>query len=84
MLPLSPLVLGLNGETLKGRNFMYYNIGDMVRTKKPHPCGSKLWEITRVGVDFKLKCECCGHIVMLSREKALKAITKKIKSKEEA
>ena len=26
---------------------MDYNIGDIVRTKKPHPCGSKLWEITR-------------------------------------
>ena len=40
--------------------------------------GSKLWEITRVGVDFKLKCKGCGHIVMLEREKALKAIKKKL------
>ena len=55
---------------------MQYNIGDIVRTKKPHPCGSKLWEITRVGVDFKLKCQGCGHIVILERQKALKAITK--------
>ena len=31
-----------------------YNIGDIVRTKKPHPCGSKEWEVTRIGVDFKL------------------------------
>ena len=38
---------------------MKYNIGDIVRTKKTHPCGSKLWEITRVGVDFKLKCQGC-------------------------
>ena len=58
---------------------MKYNIGDIVRTKKQHPCGSKLWEITRVGVDFKLKCQGCGHIVMIPREKALKIITKKIK-----
>ena len=57
---------------------MDYNIGDIVRTKKQHPCGSKLWEITRVGVDFKLKCQGCGHIVMVPREKALKMITKKI------
>lgn len=55
---------------------MVYNIGDIVRTKKPHPCGSKLWEITRVGVDFKLKCQGCGHIVLLERQKALKVITK--------
>ena len=60
---------------------MEYNIGDIVRTKKQHPCGSKLWEITRVGVDFKLKCQGCGHIVMLPREKALKSITKKIEEK---
>ena len=56
---------------------MEYNIGDIVRTKKPHPCGCKLWEITRVGVDFKLKCTKCEHVVILPREKALKAITKK-------
>ena len=37
---------------------MDYNIGDIVKLKKQHPCGSKLWELTRVGVDFKLKC--CG------------------------
>ena len=55
---------------------MDYNIGDIVRTKKQHPCGSKLWEITRVGVDFKLKCQGCGHVVVLERPKALKAITK--------
>ena len=57
---------------------MEYQIGDIVKTKKPHPCGSKLWEITRVGVDFKLKCQVCGHIVVLERQKALKAITKKM------
>ena len=54
---------------------MEYNIGDIVKTKKQHPCGSKLWEITRVGVDFKLKGQGCGHVVMIPREKALKRIT---------
>ena len=61
---------------------MQYEIGDIVRTKKAHPCGSKLWEITRVGVDFKLKCTKCGHVVTLERQKALKAITKKEETKE--
>lgn len=60
---------------------MEYHVGDIVRTKKQHPCGSKLWEITRVGVDFKLKCQVCEHVVILPREKALKAITKKIENK---
>ena len=57
---------------------MDYNIGDIVKTKKQHPCVSKEWEVTRVGVDFKLKCIGCGHVVMLPRERALKAITKKM------
>lgn len=60
---------------------MEYNVGDIVRTKKVHPCGSKLWEITRVGVDFKLKCLGCGHVIMLERQKALKMITKKEQQK---
>lgn len=55
-----------------------YQIGDIVETKKQHPCGSKNWEITRIGVDFKLKCLGCGHVVMLEREKALKSIKKKL------
>ncbi len=57
---------------------MEYNVGDNVRTKKQHPCGSKEWEIERVGVDFKLKCKGCNTVVTMPREKALKAITKKL------
>jgi hypothetical protein len=55
-----------------------YVIGDIVQTKKKHPCGSDTWEITRIGVDFKLKCTGCGHVIMVEREKALKMIKKKI------
>lgn len=44
-----------------------YEIGDLVTMKKPHPCGSKEWEILRVGADFRLKCAGCGHQVMLAR-----------------
>lgn len=61
---------------------MEYNIGDIVRTKKQHPCGSKLWKITRVGVDFKLKCLGCEHELILERQKALKMITKKLNEEE--
>lgn len=57
---------------------MEYEVGDIVKTKKQHPCGSKEWEITRVGVDFKLKCLKCEHVITLNREKALKMITKKL------
>lgn len=58
---------------------MEYNIGDIIEFKKPHPCGSKQWEITRVGVDFKFKCMGCSHVVVLNRQDALKRIKKLIK-----
>lgn len=57
---------------------MEYRIGDMVKLKKQHPCGSKIWQITRVGVDFKFKCQGCGHEIMVERTKALKMIKEKI------
>ena len=67
----------------KKGSIMEYQIGDIVRSKKVHPCGSKLWEITRVGIDFKLKCQGCGHVIMIPREKALKMITKLEERKEQ-
>ena len=57
-----------------------YEIGDVVKMKKSHPCGSDRWEITRTGIDFGLKCLGCGHRVMIPRpkfEKAVKAIVAK-------
>lgn len=56
---------------------MDYSVGDLVIMKKPHPCGCAEFEVLRVGVDFKLRCACCGREVMLPREKALKSIKKK-------
>ena len=43
------------------------NVGDIVKMKKAHPCGSDEWEITRTGMDFGMKCCGCGHFVMLAR-----------------
>ena len=61
---------------------MDYNIGDIVEFKKPHPCGSKDWEITRIGVDFKFKCMGCGHTVTIQRPDALKKIKKIVRKGE--
>ncbi|MCD8230890.1 MAG: DUF951 domain-containing protein [Clostridiales bacterium] len=44
-----------------------YTVGDIVKLKKKHPCGCFEWEILRVGADFRLKCQGCGHMVMVSR-----------------
>lgn len=55
-------------------------VGDIVLLKKQHPCGSKEWEVLRVGADFRLKCMGCGHQIMTPRkavEKNIKEIRKK-------
>ena len=60
------------------RNF---EVGDVIKMKKPHPCGSQEWEILRVGADFRLKCMGCSHQVMVSSkmvEKNAKEIRKKL------
>ena len=62
---------------------MEFKVGDIVEFKKKHPCGSNLWEITRVGVDFKFKCNGCGHVIMVERPKALKLIKKVINDLED-
>ena len=51
-----------------------YELGDIVRLKKKHPCGSFEWEILRTGMDFRLKCLGCGHEVMGPRAKLEKNI----------
>ena len=53
---------------------MDIRLGDIVRMKKPHPCGSFEWRIERVGMDFRLCCMGCGHKVMIPRRQAEKNI----------
>ena len=61
---------------------LLYEVGDIVTLKKVHPCGSKEWEILRVGADFRLICTECGHQIMVPRrmvEKNTRNLTKKEK-----
>lgn len=58
---------------------MKLNIGDVVELKKQHPCGCKDFKITRVGMDFKIKCLKCERVVQLDRETLEKRI-KKVKN----
>jgi hypothetical protein len=53
---------------------MDLRLGDVVRLKKQHPCGSFEWEITRLGADIGLRCQGCGRRVLLVRSKAEKRI----------
>lgn len=54
-----------------------YDVNSIVIMKKNHPCGSNKWQILRTGVDIKLKCLGCGHVIMISRldfERMLKKV----------
>ncbi|MBR4234694.1 MAG: DUF951 domain-containing protein [Clostridia bacterium] len=62
---------------------MTVEIGDRVKMRKPHPCGSSTWVLTRVGADIKMKCDGCGHIVMLDRQDFEKRVKKVISSSED-
>jgi hypothetical protein len=53
---------------------MEINVGDIVKLKKQHPCGSFEWEVLRSGADFRLKCTGCGHQVMVPRTKLEKSV----------
>ena len=58
---------------------MDIRVGDIVKMKKAHPCGSSEWEVLRTGIDFRLKCRGCGHMIMIPRtqaEKNIKDITR--------
>lgn len=58
-----------------------YDLGTIVQMKKQHPCGSYLWEVTRLGADIKIKCKGCSRIVMLPRNKFEKDAKKVIEEK---
>ena len=59
-------------------NRLFFNIGDKVEMKKEHPCGNKIWEITRIGMDFRIKCVKCEHQVMIPRVKFEKNFKRKV------
>ncbi len=53
-----------------------FNLGDRVKMKKQHPCGSYYWKVTRMGADIKIKCELCGRQVMMARSEFEKRLVK--------
>lgn len=53
-----------------------FKLGDVVRMKKKHPCGSYNWEVTRMGADIKIKCVGCGRLVMIPRMEFEKRMVK--------
>lgn len=60
-------------------------IGDVVRLRKPHPCGGYVWEVVRIGADIGIVCQTCQRRVLLPRrefEKRLKTFPNRSPSAE--
>ena len=53
---------------------MNYEEGGKIVSKKPHACGGSEWTVLRVGAEYKLKCDRCGRIVFVSRDKIGKVV----------
>jgi len=65
---------------------MILNLGDRVKMRKTHPCGSDEWIVTRVGADIKIRCIGCDRVVMMDRpdfEKRVKKIIAHAEGNEE-
>lgn len=62
---------GRGSDTLTGRMTdrpaLALLIGDVVRLRRSHPCGSAEWLVDRLGADIGLRCRGCGRHVMLER-----------------
>lgn len=53
-----------------------YRIGQVVQMKKGHPCGANRWQITRVGMDFRIRCLQCGRSVLMPRSRFVRRVKK--------
>lgn len=56
-------------------------VGDIIRLKKPHPCGSTTWEVLRVGMDYNLRCLECGRLAQLTYAELAKSFKEQVKDK---
>ena len=50
------------------------NIGNLIRLKKPHPCGEYTWKITRLGADIGMICQGCEHHILMPRQQLARRI----------
>jgi hypothetical protein len=57
-----------------------FRVGDVLRLRKPHPCGGFHWTVVRLGADIGIICSTCGHRVLIPRstlERRLKAFVER-------
>ena len=53
-------------------------VDDILRLKKPHPCGGYTWKVTRLGADIRLECMTCERRVILSRREVRNRLKKNL------
>jgi len=58
-------------------------LNDLLRLRKPHPCGSFEWTVVRLGADIGLQCLGCGRRVMLTRRELMKRLKINLTRKDE-
>ena len=58
-------------------------VNDKLELKKPHPCGSRIFTVLRVGSDVRVVCDGCGRDMVLDRIKLEKAVKKKLSDTEQ-
>lgn len=61
---------------------MDVRVGDQLQMKKAHPCGGNIFDVLRIGADFKIRCASCGREVMVPRHKCEKNIKKILRAEE--
>ncbi|HDI4210364.1 TPA: DUF951 domain-containing protein [Listeria monocytogenes] len=54
----------------------HFDLNDIVEMKKSHPCGTNRFKIIRMGMDIRIKCEGCGHSVMIPRREFERKVKK--------
>ncbi|WP_430884481.1 DUF951 domain-containing protein [Fusibacter sp. JL216-2] len=62
---------------------MDIQVGDVVETKKNHPCGGNTFEVLRVGMDFRIRCTTCDKQLWIERPKLEKRVRKLTRDGEE-
>lgn len=60
-----------------------FGINDVVEMKKAHPCGENQWKIIRMGMDIRIKCQGCGHSVLIPRREFTKKLKRILEKHEE-
>ena len=56
---------------------MNIQVGDVIRLRKPHPCGSNEWQVVQVGIDIRIQCLGCQRYILMDRfvlQRKIKAV----------